>query len=155
MDKGHHYQTHLIWTGAAHGATLDYQAYSREYQVDIEEKAPLKGSADPSFRGDPAFHNPEDLLVAALSACHMLSYLALCARERIAVVGYEDHATGTMSDVGGKVRFAEVVLRPKVRVRGGADVERAKSLHEQAHAVCFIANSVNFEVRNEPTVTLD
>ena len=155
MVQAHHYQAHLIWAGAARGATVSYESYSREYLVEIEGKAALKGSADPNFRGDPTLHNPEELLVAALSACHMLSYLALCARARIAVTGYDDYATGTMSQVDGKTRFTEVVLRPVVRLGSGSDVEKAKSLHERAHAICFIANSVNFEVRHEATVTLE
>jgi organic hydroperoxide reductase OsmC/OhrA len=149
--KNHSYQVRLRWTGAQQGPALDYRTYSRAFTADIPGKPQLAGSSDPSFRGDPAVHNPEDLLVISLSACHMLTYLALCARDGIAVVAYEDAATGTMAEVEGKIRFTEVVLHPTCVVSG--DVGDATRLHEQAHAGCFIANSVNFPVRNEPRVS--
>jgi organic hydroperoxide reductase OsmC/OhrA len=151
----HDFACHLWWTGAAHGPVRDYESYSREYRIDIAGKPSLSGSSSPSFRGSAALHNPEDLLVAALSACHLLSYLALCARAGVIVEAYEDAARGTMAfDRERKVmHFTEVVLRPKVRIANSADLERARSLHEKAHHECFIANSVNFTVRNEPTVT--
>jgi organic hydroperoxide reductase OsmC/OhrA len=151
----HQFASRLIWTGAAQGPVGDYDSYSREFRVEIEGKPPLVGSAAPPFRGSPSLHNPEDLLVASLSACHCLSYLALCARAAIPVEAYEDRATGLMAwDGAAKVmRFREVVLRPTVRVGDAALVERARALHEEAHRACFIANSVNFDVRNEPTVT--
>jgi organic hydroperoxide reductase OsmC/OhrA len=153
----HHFASRLVWTGAEQGPVRDYDSYSREYRVEIEGKPPLIGSAAAAFRGSPSLHNPEDLLVAALSSCHCLSYLALCARARIVVEAYEDRATGTMAwDPAKKVmRFREVVLRPAVHIADEADVERARALHEKAHHECFIANSVNFEVRNEPTVTVN
>ena len=116
-------------------------------------KPAFRGSADPTFRGDPALCNPEDLLVVALSSCHMLSYLAECALAGIAVVAYEDAAAGTMAMADGRVRFTEVVLRPRVIVAAGADLARAEALHQNAHDVCFIASSVNFPVRHEATVT--
>ena len=150
----HAFACHLHWTGAAHGPVRDYERYSREYRIDIAGKPSLSGSAAPPFRGSPALHNPEDLLVAALSACHLLSYLALCARAGIVVEAYEDAARGTMAfDRERKVmRFTEVVLRPTVRIADAADLDRARSLHDKAHHECFIANSVNFPVRHEPTV---
>lgn len=150
MQK-HIFSTVLNWTGASAGPTRDYASYSREYVVEIEGKPTLHGSADPVFRGDAALHNPEDLLVAALSACHLLSYLALCARSGIAVVSYDDSATGTMEQQAGQIRFTEVRLRPRCSVIG--DLDKARSLHAQAHEQCFIANSVNFPVRHEPEVT--
>lgn len=150
--KDHHYQAKLTWTGAAAGGTRDYQSYSREYRVDFEGKPSLTGSADPAFRGDPKLHNPEDLLVVALASCHMLSFLALAALEGLEVVAYEDEAGGTMQQEGRGGRFTEVVLRPRVTLAPGSDPARAEALHEQAHATCFIANSVNFPVRHEATV---
>ena len=150
--KSHAYEAHLRWTGSDQGAAVDYKTYSREYQADIPGKPRLIGSSDPAFRGDPAVHNPEDLLLIALSGCHMLTYLALCVRNGITVHTYEDHVTGTMAERDGKLRFVEVTLRPDCVVSG--DVELARRLHEQSHAHCFIANSVNFPVRNEPRVTL-
>jgi organic hydroperoxide reductase OsmC/OhrA len=150
--EAHHFATHLVWTGAESGATVSYEAYSREHRIDIEGKPSLVGSAAPAFRGDPTLHNPEDLLMAALSSCHCLSYLALCAKSRITVVAYEDSATGIMARVDGVTRFTEVVLHPRVTISAGSDAEKARALHTRAHSICFIANSVNFEVRNEPEI---
>jgi organic hydroperoxide reductase OsmC/OhrA len=135
----------------------DYEHYSRQYRVDIAGKPPLEGSAAAVFRGDDARHNPEDLLVASLSACHFLSYAALCAGNRVELRAYEDRATGTMAfDRERKVmRFQEVVLRPRVTVAPTTDVARARALHERAHHECFIANSVNFPVRYEPEIVVD
>jgi len=148
----HHFATHLVWTGAARGATTGYESYDRTHRVEIEGKPPIVASAAPPFLGDPSLHNPEDLLVAALSSCHFLSYAALCARYGVHVVAYEDHATGTMTRVDKVTKFTEVVLHPRVTIAPGSDVEKARSLHARAHSLCFIANSVNFEVKNEPTI---
>jgi organic hydroperoxide reductase OsmC/OhrA len=150
----HHFACRLVWTGAAHGATTSYEGYSREVRVDVAGKPPLPMSAAPPFRGDAALHNPEDLLVAALSSCHFLSYAALCARSGVQVVAYEDDATGIMDRVDGATRFTEVVLHPRVTIAPGSDPEKARSLHARAHEICFIANSVDFEVRHEPTIVV-
>ena len=150
----HEYSTRLIWTGAAHGPTKTYDTYSREYEYRSGGKPPLKGSADPHFLGDASLYNPEELLVMALSSCHLLSYLAECARGRIEVVSYEDDASGVMAVNDGRMRFTEVVLRPRVTISRAEDLERARRLHHRAHELCFIANSVNFEVRNEAVVTV-
>lgn len=151
-QQSHVFECHLVWTGSTQGGTTDYEAYSREYRVDFKGKASIVGTSAPAFQGDPAIHNPEDLLVAAVSGCHFLSYVALCARSGVNVLAYEDDATGTMERVNRTMRFTEVVLRPKVTIGEGSDPEMAKALHERAHAVCFIANSVNFPVRNEPEI---
>jgi organic hydroperoxide reductase OsmC/OhrA len=142
------YETRLLWEGD----TATYDGYSREYRVVIAGKPDVIGSADPAFRGDAARHNPEDMLMIAIASCHMLSYLALCARKRIRVVAYEDDARGRMvlrKDGGG--HFEEVVLRPVVTIAEG-DAALAEQLHEKAHHLCFIASSVNFPIRCEPTV---
>jgi len=151
--RPHVFASHLTWTGAGRGTTTSYRAYSREYVVAVSGKAPLRGSADPHFLGDGALHNPEDLLVAALSACHLLAYLAECARAQIEVVSYEDDARGEMVPIDGVIRFREVVLRPRVGIADAARAADAQALHAKAHALCFIANSVNFPVRHEPVVT--
>lgn len=148
--RQHLFSCSLEWTGAAAGEAADYQSYSREWRAAIAGKPDLTGSADPTFRGSAQLYNPEDLLVAALASCHLLSYLALCTRGGITVVSYRDDASGTLELHDGKIRFTSVLLRPQVTVRG--DVAKATRLHEQAHAECFIANSVNFPVRNEPVV---
>jgi organic hydroperoxide reductase OsmC/OhrA len=153
MAHIHSYSAKVTWTGAAKGPTTNYQSYSREYLVEIPGKPALRGSADATFRGDPALHNPEDLLVVALSTCHMLSYFADCARAGVKVVAYEDQATGTMAMQDKKIRFTEVVLHPRVTISADSDYDKAMALHKQAHEECFIANSVNFPVHHEAVVT--
>lgn len=150
----HEYRATLVWEGNLGTGTASYGSYGRAFRVQIEGKADLLGSADPAFRGDPDLHNPEDLLVAALSSCHMLSYLALCARRRIPVVDYRDEAQGTMivTPEGGG-RFAGVTLHPQVTLAGEAHLALALALHEQAHRECFIAASCNFPVAHDPVVT--
>jgi organic hydroperoxide reductase OsmC/OhrA len=128
-----------------------YRGYVRDHDVLVEGKPTLKGSADPAFRGTPERWNPEELLVASLSECHMLTFLSLCAREGVAVTGYVDAASGVMrEEPGNSGRFTEVVLRPEVTVADPAAIERVEALHKKAHDACFIANSVNFPVRHEP-----
>jgi organic hydroperoxide reductase OsmC/OhrA len=112
-------------------------------------KPTLLASSDPAFRGDPGRYNPEELLVASLSSCHMLSYLHLCAVNKIVVIDYQDEATGTMNeDANGSAAFVEVTLHPQVTVEADSDKAKALSLHEEAHRYCFIANSVNFPVKH-------
>lgn len=158
MAHAHDYRATLRWTGAAQGPTRAYETYSRAFSAEIEGKPVLAGSADQAFRGDPTLYNPEDMLLVALAACHMLSYLAICARLGVEVVAYEDHATGTMAikrQPGQRIarlRFTEVVLYPRVTISADADAARALAYHDQAHAECFIANSVNFPVRHEATI---
>lgn len=154
MAKSHRYRLNLSWIGAQQGPNRDYASYSRTYRVTIPGKPAFEGSSDPLFRGDPKLLNPEDLLVAALSSCHMLSYLALAARAGIAVLSYEDEAEGTVVLEGGGGRFTEVVLHPRVTLASGSDRAKAEALQEEAHEICFIANSVNFPVRHEAVVSL-
>jgi organic hydroperoxide reductase OsmC/OhrA len=151
--RPHLFAARLRWTGGAGGPTTSYKTYSRDYVIEADGKPELRGSADPHFLGDGALYNPEDLLVASLSACHLLSYLAECARAGIAVVAYEDDARGEMTLIDGAIRFREVVLHPKVAIADPARIDEALALHERAHAVCFIANSVNFPVRHDAAVT--
>lgn len=148
-----HYHARLVWSGGALGPTKSVDGYSREFRAEFKAKPPFRGSADPAFHGDPALYNPEDLLVSALSACHMLSYLAVCAHAGIAVVSYEDAAVGTLARRDGRARFVDVLLRPKVVLEPGSNIEKASALHEKAHDICVIANSVNFPVRHEADVT--
>jgi organic hydroperoxide reductase OsmC/OhrA len=155
MAKSHSYELALTWTGASKGPTASYASYSREYRVAFGGKPPLFGSADPAFRGDPALHNPEDLLLAALSACHMLSYLAVCALAKVAVLSYEDNASGTLAELEPqRSAFTDVLLRPRVVIAAGSDRAKAEALHDQAHKICFIANSVNFPVRHQATTAV-
>src|ERR1700755_1123222 len=105
----HEYALRLVWTGTSRGATASYQSSSREFEYASGDKTPMRGSADPHFRGDPSLYNPEEQLVVALSSCHLLSYLAECARAGVQVVAYEDAATGVMAMKDGKLRFTSVV----------------------------------------------
>lgn len=150
--KVHRYDTTVSWTGNLGSGTSSYRAYARNHEIATGGKPPIAGSSDPAFRGDASRHNPEDLLVAALSACHMLSYLHLCAVSGVVVVAYEDRASGEMreTDDGGG-RFTSVVLRPRVTISAG-DPEVARALHEKAHHLCFIASSVSFPVTCEPEI---
>lgn len=150
--KEHHYALQLRWTGNKGEGTTGYRAYERAYEISIEGKPGLQGSADPAFLGDPARHNPEDLLVASLSACHMLWYLHLCSADGIVVTGYEDDASGTMAqEPDGGAQFTSVVLKPRVTITAG-DVAKAEALHERANELCFIARSVNFPIHHEATI---
>ncbi|GAA4682509.1 OsmC family protein [Pseudonocardia yuanmonensis] len=153
MGRTHGYAVTVRWTGDEGSGTSDYRSYSRAHDVVAEGKPALAGSADPAFRGDPARWNPEELLVAALAQCHMLSYLALCARHGVVVTGYTDAAEGTMEESpthGG--HFTEVVLRPRVRVAEESMRHKAGALHHEASETCFIANSVDFPVHHSPVV---
>ncbi len=151
-SKEHRYAAEVIWTGAGEGPTRDYKSYSRTYRVALPGKAPFDGSSDSAFLGDAALINPEEMLLVALSSCHMLSFLALAGLEGYEVVAYRDAPHGTMLQEGRGGRFTEVVLRPEVEVAPDMDPARAEALHEAAHKTCFIANSVNFPVRHEARV---
>lgn len=149
--RSHHYQATIRWTGNTGEGTASYKSYSRAHEIEFDGKAPLAGSADPAFRGDAGGVNPEEMLVAALSACHMLWFLHLCSQARIVVTAYEDDATGTMDEIeGGGGRFSEIELKPRVQIMTDADEDAVTSLHEKAHKLCFIANSVNFDVKVTP-----
>jgi len=154
--NAHDYKAHLIWDGNLGSGTTSYTGYGRKYRLQIDGKPELVGSADPMFRGDGAIYNPEDLFVAALSGCHLLSYLALCARTKINVVAYEDNASGTLllTPNGGGI-FESVTLRPVVTLAPGSDEKRAMELHEQAHDLCFIAASVKIPVLHEPQIRVE
>jgi organic hydroperoxide reductase OsmC/OhrA len=154
MPKTHRYSVTVAWTGNTGAGTSDYRRYERRHEISAGDLKPvIPGSSDPAFRGDPSRWNPEELLVASLSACHKLWYLHLCAVAGIVVVSYVDRAEGLMrEDAGGSGRFERVTLRPEVAVAPGSDLSKARELHALAHAKCFIANSVNFPVQHEPKV---
>ena len=151
--KDHAYAVTTTWTGDKGTGTSAYRAYARQHEVTALGKPAIPASSDPAFRGDPARYNPEELLVASLSSCHMLWYLHLCSVNGVVVTAYEDCAEGFMHEQpGGEGRFTEVVLQPEIVLAPGSDLERARALHEEANAKCFIANSVNFPVRHEPLI---
>jgi organic hydroperoxide reductase OsmC/OhrA len=151
--REHRYPVEMEWTGNLGTGTSGYRDYGRNHELLAGGRPNIPASSDPTFRGDEARWNPEQLLVASLSSCHMLWYLHLCAEGGVVVTHYRDLAEGTMvesSDGGG--RFASVTLRPKVVISAGSSA-LAASLHHAAHEKCFIANSVNFPVHCEPTIT--
>lgn len=153
ISREHRYALHATWTGDRGTGTSGYRDYDRAVTIEIAGKPSLLASADKPFRGDPARWNPEDLLLAALSECHLLSYLHACVTAGVVVVGYDDDATGVMVEDGtGGGAFAEVVLHPVVTVADASMVDAATAAHAQAHEWCFIANSVNFPVRHDPVI---
>lgn len=155
MAKTHRYAVAVKWTGNTGTGTSGHRSYERRHEIfcEIADKPPIAGSSDPAFRGEPTRWNPEELLVASLSACHQLWYLHLCADAGIVVLDYIDRAEGTMEEnADGAGRFRSVILRPEVTVAPGSSIAKARQLHELAHAKCFIANSVNFPVEHEPRI---
>ncbi|MEY2170039.1 MULTISPECIES: OsmC family protein [unclassified Rhodanobacter] len=154
MNHPHRYRVDVEWTGNRGTGTDGYRNYSRNHVIRIPGKPDLAGSSDPAFRGDATRHNPEDMLVAALSACHMLSYLHMATVAGVVVVAYDDSAEGTMATEGDGGHFTEVVLRPVVTIRADSNPGKALAAHEAAHHACFIANSVNFPVRCEPRIVI-
>ena len=154
MERDHHYAVTMVWQGNLGTGTSGYREYSRANEVTAEGKAhPIAGSADRTFHGDRERWNPEELLLAALSQCHMLSYLHVATRHGIVVTAYEDAATGTMRQAGDGGAFTEAVLRPVVTISAG-DPEVAREIHHEASTLCFIASSVNFPVRHEPSIVV-
>jgi organic hydroperoxide reductase OsmC/OhrA len=148
MTKTYHYSVTVEWTGNTGTGTSGYRSYERRHEISAGTGKPvIAGSSDPAFRGDPMRWNPEELLVASLSACHKLWYLHLCAEAGIVVRAYRDEAEGVMAEsADGSGQFMRVTLRPRVTVAAGSDMTKARELHEAAHGKCFIARSVNFPV---------
>jgi organic hydroperoxide reductase OsmC/OhrA len=151
--KKHHYNITVQWTGNLGTGTSGYRDYSRNHEIKGTDKPVIPGSSDPSFRGEALRYNPEELLVASLSQCHMLWFLHLAANAGIVVTSYSDAATGTMEEdnLGGG-RFTEVILRPVIKITDASKIEKIDSLHLLANKLCFIANSCNFPVRHEGRV---
>lgn len=151
MNREKNYKVQVIWTGNTGTGTLDYRSYERSHELFVQNKPIIEGSSDTAFRGDKTKYNPEELLVGALSACHMLWFLHLCSDEGIIVTGYKDEAKGVMIEddiIGGY--FKEVHLFPNVTIKQHHSIEKANELHTKAHSLCFIANSVKFPVLHFP-----
>ena len=152
----HTYRTVVTWTGNRGTGTSGYRDYGRENEVGADGPPTIPGSSDPAFRGDPTRWNPEQLLVVALSQCHLLWYLHLASVAGVIVTGYVDRAEGSMvTDADGAGQFTGAVLRPEVTIADASMVEAARQLHADAHARCFIARSVNFPVRHEPVIVVE
>lgn len=145
----------MEWKGNLGKGTQDYKSYSRNHLISsVDKQIVIPGSSDPSFNGDASRYNPEELLVSTLSSCHMLWYLHLCSISKIDVQSYVDNAEGLMEEThDGSGRFVSVTLYPEITLNNTtAVIELAEELHHKAHKMCFVANSVNFEVKVEPTI---
>jgi organic hydroperoxide reductase OsmC/OhrA len=153
--RTHRYQVTNTWTGNLGKGTSAYTAYSRNHEISAAAKsAAIPGSSDPAFRGDAARYNPEELLVGALSACHMLWALHYCADAGIVITDYRDDALGEMVErPDGSGEFTRVTLRPRMTITDASRIADAVALHQRVHHVCALARSVNFEVLCEPVVT--
>ena len=151
-NKTHRYEAQIAWTGAGENGTKNYKSYKRYYNINMAGKPTIAGSSDPAFLGDPACHNPEDMLVASVSSCHMLWYLHLCSVSGVTVTSYVDDAEGIMEEDGkGKGRFTKITLRPHIKITADSDRAKAESAHIKANEMCFIANSLNCPVAHEAT----
>ena len=152
MAKTHDYTATVTWTGNRGEGTAHYKAYGRTHEIKVEGKPMLSGSADQMFRGEADRWNPEDSLVGAISACHMLWFLHLASEADWVVESYRDQATATMEmNPDGSGQFSQAVLRPHVTISAG-DPELLDDLHHRAHGKCFIARSLNFRIGCEATV---
>ncbi|MFV9550780.1 OsmC family protein [Algibacter sp. PT7-4] len=153
--KKHSYKIKVEWTGNEGDGTLNYKSYSRNHDIISDKKYDvIKGSSDPSFLGDNTKYNPEDLFLSSLSACHMLWYLHLCSVHKIIVIEYLDVAVGVMEEFeNGSGKFTKVTLNPKVKITDKNMIEKANKLHIEANKMCFIANSCNFKVEHNPSIT--
>lgn len=151
MHAEHRYELSVRWTGDRGSGTTGYRDYDRTHEVSAPGKVTIAGSSDPAFRGEAERWNPEELLVASLSQCHLLWYLHLATTAGIVVLDYQDDPVATMAEnPDGSEQFSNVLLRPRVRVSEPGMVEAGQALHDRVDAYCFIARSVNFPVRHEP-----
>lgn len=148
--KQHHYEATITWTGNTGEGTKTARSYERDHTIAVAGKPDIQGTSEVSMLGNKVRYNPEELLLASLSACHMLWYLYLCAQAGVIVTAYVDAATGTMqSEADGGGRFSEVVLHPTITIAGMASEEKLQSLQHEANRLCFIANSCNFPVKHQ------
>ena len=158
MTREHQYRLGVQWTGNQGSGTSNYRAYGRDHVVSAEHKPDLLGSSDPSFRGDVSRWSPEELLVVAVSQCHMLWYLHLCSTAGVVVTSYRDDPIGVMLEddgngTAGGGQFVVITLRPTVTVAETTMCAAAEDLHDQVGAKCFIARSLNFPVRHQARIT--
>jgi organic hydroperoxide reductase OsmC/OhrA len=163
MSREHHFSTRVRWTGAQEPDPRDplvpepgaggVSRYTRDMLVEAPGKPQILGSSSRAFKGDDGRYNPEDLMLASLGECHVLTYLALAGKEKIRLRSLEVEVTGVLGLVDGKMRFREATIVARTRVALAEDIERATALHDGAHADCFMSNSVNFPIAIRPTVS--
>jgi organic hydroperoxide reductase OsmC/OhrA len=127
-----------------------YDAYPRNHRIVFKNGEAQTFSAAPAYRGDASKGDPEDMLVAALSSCHMLSFLAIAAKKKFVMTSYEDDAVGYLENEGGKLWMTRVILHPKIVFENAPDAATLEQMHHLAHEACFIANSVKTDVRVDP-----
>jgi organic hydroperoxide reductase OsmC/OhrA len=152
----HTFEAAITWTGNTGNGTATWKDYERDHLIRVAGKPDLAGSASPIYRGAAERYNPEDLFVASVAACHMLFFLSRCARAGVRVTAYEDRACGTIgNDADGGGRFTHILLRPVATVAAGDMVEIALSQHEEAHRLCFIANSCSAPIHVEPRILVE
>lgn len=151
MNTLHNYKLSVKWTENQGNGTSNYKDFERSYKIQIENKADILGSSDPEFRGDKTKHNPEELLLASVSSCHMLWYLHLCAENKIIVTDYVDNATAVLEETeDGNGKFSSITLNPLITITEKSMVEQAIELHKKANEFCFVANSLNLKVNHKP-----
>jgi organic hydroperoxide reductase OsmC/OhrA len=155
MNTQHNYKLDVKWTGNQGTGTSNYKDFERSYNIEIENKVDILGSSDPEFRGDKTKHNPEELLLASVSSCHMLWYLHFCTENKIIVTDYVDNATAVLEvTADGNGKFASITLNPNVSVTEKTMIEQATELHKKANEFCFVANSLNFKVDHQPIINV-
>lgn len=148
------FTSNVVWTGNTGRGTQSYKGYNRSWNVEIPGKPVIECSNDPELGGDPSLMNPEDMLLSALSACHMLWYLHLASKAHITVTAYRDEPLGLGETApNGAAQFTKAILRPTITVMAGADLTKARDIHHDIHKYCFIARSVAFPVEIEPNFT--
>lgn len=153
MEKTYTYDVQIVWTGNKGEGTKDYKSYDRSHTIKCHNKIEIFGSSDPAFLGDPKKWNPEEMLLASISSCHMLWYLHLCASNKITVHEYTDEASAIMeTESNGKGKFTYALLKPRVVIQERDKEKLAKELHILAHDYCFIANSLNFKIELQPEI---
>lgn len=155
MGSKHLFQAKLKWESLLQAQEGTASRYTKNHVVSFDGKMPLEVSAAKAFKGDPSKYNPEDLLLASIVSCHMMSYLYVCSKNNIEVLSYSDNAEATLEvlDNGGG-RFVEVRLYPRVVLRDESAFAKALELHKEAKELCFIANSCNFPILHFPTAVL-
>ncbi len=151
MNTIHNYKLSTKWTGNQGNGTSNYKDFERSYSIQIKNKPDIFGSSDPEFRGDKTKHNPEELLLASVSFCHMLWYLHLCAENNMVVTDYVDNATVVLEETAdGNGKFSAITLNPSITITDQSMLATATELHKKANEFCFVANSLNFKVQHLP-----
>lgn len=150
MSFNHIFKAKVNWQLGRNETSQNPKGFSRNHVVTIaNKKTPLEVSAAKPFRGDETLHNPEDLLLSALASCHMMSYLYVCSQNNIEVLNYNDNAEAILNvEASGSGQFEKVTLNPVVTIKDATQIELAKTLHNKANSLCFIANSCNFPIEH-------